>query len=173
MTKYGFTLYCEGFAPNDLIEQAVKAEEAGFDFLVISDHYHPWLTSQSHAGFAWGILGAITQATKKIQLATMVTCPIMRYHPAIVAQMAATTAVLSGGRFTLGLGAGERLNEHIVGQGWPGATVRRKMFKEAVEIIQGLWKGGYFSYDGEYYKAEDARVFDLPAEPINMYMAAG
>lgn len=173
MTKYGFTLFCEGFAPSDLVQQAIKAEEAGFDFLVISDHYHPWVPNQTHAGFAWNILGAVAQATEHIQLSTMVTCPIMRYHPAIVAQMAATVAVLSGGRFTLGLGAGERLNEHIVGRGWPSATTRHKMLKEAVEIIQMLWKGDYCSYDGKYYQVEDAKVFDLPAEPIPLFMAAG
>ena len=173
MTTFGYTLFCEGYSPSDLIKQAIKAEEAGFDFLVISDHYHPWLTNHEHSAFAWSVLGALTQVTQKIELATMVTCPIMRYHPAIIAQMAATIGVMSGGRFTLGLGAGERLNEHIVGQGWPGVGIRHKMLREAVEIIQGLWKGGYYSYDGKYYKVEDARVFDLPKEPVPIFMAAG
>ena len=119
VTKYGFTLYCEGFGPKELVAQAVAAEQAGFDFLVISDHFHPWLPEQKHAAFAWSVLGAVAQATEKIELATMVTCPTFRYHPALVAQMAATIGVLSDGRFTLGVGAGERLNEHVVGGGWP------------------------------------------------------
>jgi G6PDH family F420-dependent oxidoreductase len=173
MSQFGYTLYCEGFGPRELVAQAVMAEAAGFDFLVISDHYHPWLPTQSHAGFAWSILGAVAQATSKIKLATMVTCPIVRYHPAIVAQMAATIAVLSEGRFTLGLGTGERLNEHVVGQGWPSATERRAMMREAIEIIQLLWEGDYLFYDGDYFTVEDAKIFDLPKEPIPMYMAAG
>lgn len=173
MPKYGFTLYCEGFGPHDLVRQAVAAEKAGFDFLVISDHFHPWLPEQEHAAFAWSVLGAIAQATSTIGLATMVTCPIMRYHPAIVAQAAATIGVLSDGRFTLGLGTGERLNEHITGEGWPSASVRRARMKEAVEIIRRLWTGEYVSYEGKYFQLDDARIFDLPAKPIKMYLAAG
>lgn len=173
MTRYGYTLFCEGNSPRSLVQQAIMAEEAGFDFLVISDHYHPWLTTQSNAGFAWSILGAVAQATTKIQLATMVTCPIMRYHPAIIAQAAATVGVLSNGRFVLGLGSGERLNEHIVGQGWPSIRIRHKMLTEAIEIMQLLWKGGYQSYDGVYFQLDDARVFDLPEKPIEAFVAAG
>ena len=173
MATFGYTLFCEGSSPHSLVEQAVAAEKAGFDFLVISDHYHPWLPSQTHAGFAWSILGAVAQATSTIKLATMVTCPIMRYHPAIVAQMAATMGVLSQGRFTLGLGAGERLNEHITGQGWPAVSQRHEMLREAVEIIQSLWQGGYVSYQGAYYTVEDAQVFDLPSEPLQLFIAAG
>ena len=171
--QFGYTLYCEGNEPRDLVRQAVLAEKAGFDFLVISDHYHPWLTNQSHAGFAWSILGAVAQATSRIKLATMVTCPIMRYHPAIVAQAAATVGVLSEGRFTLGLGAGERLNEHVVGQGWPSASVRQNMLRDAIAIIQRLWQGGYQSYEGKYFQLDDARVFDLPKKPIELFVAAG
>lgn len=173
MARYGYTLYSEGNAPKDLVRQAVMAEEAGFDFLVISDHFHPWLSSQSHAGFAWSILGAVAEVTEKIQLATMVTCPIMRYHPAIIAQAAATIGVLSGGRFTLGLGAGERLNEHVVGLGWPSVTVRHKALREAIEIIKLLWSGGYQSFDGRYFHLSDARIFDLPDEPMHFYVGAG
>jgi G6PDH family F420-dependent oxidoreductase len=172
MTQYGYTLFCEGNDPRDLVDQAVMAEAAGFDFLVISDHYHPWLPVHEHSGFAWSILGAVAQATKEIRLATMVTCPIIRYHPAIVAQMAATVAVLSGGRFTLGLGAGERLNEHIVGEGWPAVTQRHQMLREAIDVIMELWDGGYVNYVGEYYTVEDARVFDLPDDPIPLFVAA-
>jgi G6PDH family F420-dependent oxidoreductase len=173
MPKFGYTLYCEGNPPKDLVRQAVAAEEAGFDFLVISDHYHPWLTSQSHSAFAWSVLGAVAQATDRIELATMVTCPIMRYHPAIVAQMAATVAVLSDERFTLGLGAGERLNEHVVGRGWPPVDVRHEMLREAAGVIRQLWDGGYVTHRGEHFVVEDARVFDLPRRRIPTYVAAG
>jgi len=173
MPKFGYTLYCEGNPPKDLVRQAVAAEEAGFDFLVISDHYHPWLTSQSHAAFAWSVLGAVAQATDRIELATMVTCPIMRYHPAIVAQMAATVAVLSDERFTLGLGAGERLNEHVVGRGWPPVDERHEMLREAVGVIRELWDGGYVTHRGEHFVVEDARVFDLPRRRIATFVAAG
>lgn len=170
---YGYTLFCENNDPKSLVEQAVMAEQAGFDFLVISDHYHPWLPEHQHSGFAWSILGAVAQATSSIKLATMVTCPIMRYHPAIIAQAAATIAVLSDGRFTLGLGAGERLNEHIVGGGWPAVHERHQMLHEAIELIRQLWKGEYTFYQGEYYCVEDAKIFDLPASPIDMFVAAG
>jgi G6PDH family F420-dependent oxidoreductase len=170
--KYGYTLYCEGNDPRSLIKQASQAEEAGFDFLVISDHFHPWLPEQTHAGFAWSILGAVAQATTKIELATMVTCPIIRYHPAIVAQAAATIGVISGGRFTLGLGAGENLNEHVVGRDWPPVQVRHDMLTEAIEIIRGLWRGGYYSYSGKFFRVYDARVFDLPERPVKFFMAA-
>jgi G6PDH family F420-dependent oxidoreductase len=173
MPKFGYTLYCEGNPPKDLVRQAVAAEEAGFDFLVISDHYHPWLTSQSHAPFAWSVLGAVAQATDRIELATMVTCPIIRYHPAIVAQMAATVALLSDERFTLGLGTGERLNEHVVGRGWPPVDVRQEMLREAVGVIRELWDGGYVTHRGEHFVVEDARVFDLPRRRIPTYIASG
>lgn len=173
MTKFGYTLYSEGFHPNDLIDQAIMAEAAGFDFVVISDHYHPWLTNQEHVAFAWSVLGAVAQATNKIELATMVTCPIIRYHPAIVAQMAATMGVISNNRFTLGIGSGERLNEHVVGQGWPAVTQRHEMLKEAIDIIRKLWKGKYVNHDGKYFKVEDAKVFDLPTKPIKIFVAAG
>lgn len=173
MVHYGFTLYCEGFDPRDLVTQAVAAEKAGFDFVVISDHFHPWLPEQAHAAFAWSVLGAVAQATTKIQLATMVTCPIMRYHPAIIAQAAATIGVLSEGRFTLGLGTGERLNEHVVGEGWPSAHIRRERMREAIEIIRRLWTGKYVSYQGKYFQLDDAKIFDLPHEPLKLFLAAG
>lgn len=172
MPKYGYTLWCEGHDPSGLVRQAIAAEEAGFDFLAISDHFHPWLPEQKHSGFAWGILGAVAQATDAIEPATMVTCPIIRYHPAIIAQAAATVAVLSEGRLTLGLGAGERLNEHIVGLGWPPVDVRHEMLAEAIAVIQLLWGGGYVSHRGCYYTLEDARVFDLSDRPIRTYLAA-
>lgn len=170
---YGYSLMCEGTPPKDLVRQAVMAEEAGFDFVTISDHIHPWLTSQEHSGYAWSILGAVAQATSRVLLTPMVTCPIVRYHPVIVAQMAATMAILSDDRFVLGLGSGERLNEHVVGRGWPAVDVRHEMLAEAIEIIKRLWQGGYVTHRGRYLSAEDARVFDLPDRPIPFYVAAG
>ena len=141
--QVGFKLFAEGFSPQEIVDQAVRAEAAGFDFVEVSDHYHPWLYSHGHSGFAWSILAAAAMRTERIGLATGVTCPFIRYHPAIIAQAAATTALLSDGRFTLGVGAGERLNEHVVGQGWPAVTERHEMFREALEIIRLLWEGGY------------------------------
>lgn len=171
-TKYGFTLYCEGFEPKELVAQAVAAEQAGFDFLVISDHFHPWLPEQKHAAFAWSVLGAVAQATEKIKLATMVTCPTFRYHPVLVAQMAATIGVLSDSRFTLGVGSGERLNEHITGSGWPSVHIRHDMLLEAIYVIRRLWTGTYISHEGEYYAVDDAKIFDLPEKPIDIFVAA-
>jgi G6PDH family F420-dependent oxidoreductase len=171
--RIGYKLFAEVFSPQELVAQAVRAEEAGFDFVEISDHYHPWLFSHDHSGFAWSILGTIAAGTKRIELATGVTCPFLRYHPAIVAQAAATTALLCDGRFTLGVGAGERLNEHVVGRGWPAAGVRHEMLREALEIIRLLWSGGYRSYRGRHLTLEDARVFDLPDTPPRIAVAAG
>jgi G6PDH family F420-dependent oxidoreductase len=173
MVQVGFKLFAEGFAPGELVRQAVRAEKTGFDFVEISDHFHPWLPSHGHSGFVWSVLAAIAARTDRIALATGVTCPFIRYHPAIVAQAAATTAVLSEGRFTLGLGSGERLNEHVVGQGWPPVHLRHEMLREAVEIIRLLWSGGYHSYRGAHLTLEDARVFDLPDTPPLVAVAAG
>ena len=171
--QYGFKLAAEASDPNELVRQARLAEEAGFDFVEISDHYHPWLDSQGHSPFAWSVLGAIAASTERIGLATGVTCPTVRYHPAIIAQAAATLAILSEGRFTLGLGSGERLNEHVVAAGYPNVRDRQAMLREAIEIIRLLWSGGYHSYDGEYLALEDARVFDLPDELPLIAVAAG
>lgn len=171
--KFGYSLYCEGFDPRDIINQAILAEENGFDFVVISDHFHPWLTSQKHAGFAWSILGAIAQATSNIQLATMVTCPIIRYHPALVAQMSATMAVISDGRFTLGLGTGEQLNEHITGLRWPSISERQSMLSEAIEVMYQLWQGEYTSFQGKYFTVVDAKIFDVPRGGVPYFVAAG
>lgn len=171
--RYGYTLFCEGTSPVGLIHQAVPAEKTDSDFPVISDHYHPWLTSQEHSAFAWSILGAVASVTESIQLATMVTCPIMRYHPAIIAQASATIAVLSKNRFTLGLGSGERLNEHIIGSGWPSVRVRQAMLNEAVRIMRVLHSAGYQSFDGDYFDLDDARVFDLPNKETPIFVAAG
>jgi G6PDH family F420-dependent oxidoreductase len=173
MTSYGYTLMGEGHDPRTLVRNAVRAEEEGFDFLVFSDHYHPWLPSQEHSPFVWSVLGAVAEATERIELATMVTCPIVRYHPAIIAQAAATIGVMSDGRFTLGLGTGERLNEHVVGAGWPPADVRQEMLAEAIEVMRRLWSGEYVSHRGPHFTVEDARIFDLPEEEIPVFVAAG
>jgi G6PDH family F420-dependent oxidoreductase len=162
MMEIGYTMMCEQAGPKQLVRDVVLAEEAGFDFAVISDHYFPWLDVQGHAPYAWSVLGAAAQATDRIPLMTYVTCPIRRYHPAVVAQKAATMQLLSDGRFTLGLGAGENLNEHIVGGQWPMAAVRHEMLEEAVEIIRALWTGDTVTYSGKHFEVESAKVWDLP-----------
>jgi G6PDH family F420-dependent oxidoreductase len=171
--RFGYKLSAEGFGPADLIRQAVRAEEAGFDFVEISDHYHPWLDVQGHSPFAWTVLGAIAAQTSTVGLATGVTCPTVRYHPAIIAQAAATLAIVSGNRFTLGIGSGERLNEHVVGQGFPSVRGRQELLREALDIINLLWQGGYQSYEGKHLQLEDARVFDLPDPLPVIAVAAG
>jgi len=159
--RIGYKLSTEGFAPQEIVRQARAAESVGFDFIEISDHFHPWLESQGHSGNTWVMLGAIAASTDRIGLVTGVTCPSYRYHPAVVAQAAATLQIVSDGRFTLGVGAGERLNEHVVGS-FPGVHERHEAFREALEIIRLLWKGGYCSYRGRHLSIDDARVFDLP-----------
>lgn len=171
--RLGFKLFAEAYPPAEIVRQAVQAEEAGFDFVEVSDHFHPWVSEHEHSGFAFSMLAAAAARTERIELATGVTCPFIRYHPAIVAQAAATTALLSDGRFTLGIGAGERLNEHIVGAGWPPVAVRHEMLREAIEIIRLLWSGGYQSYSGKHLRLEDARVFDLPDQLPRIVVAAG
>jgi G6PDH family F420-dependent oxidoreductase len=171
--QYGYKLAAEGFGPKELVRQAQLAEASGFDFVEISDHFHPWLDSQGHSPFAWSVLGAIAAGTDSLGLATGVTCPTVRYHPAVIAQAAATMSLLSDGRFTLGLGSGERLNEHVVGRGFPAVAERQAMLREAIEIIRLLWSGGYHSYRGEYLDLEDARVFDLPERLPQIVVAAG
>src|SRR4051812_44267389 len=155
--ELGYKLAAEAFGPKELIRQGVRAESAGFGFVEISDHFHPWLDVQGHSPFAWAVLGAIAANTDRLGLATGVTCPTVRYHPAIIAQAAATLAIISDERFTLGAGAGERLNEHVVGLGFPGRRIRHQRFREALEIIRLLWEGGYRSYEGKYLQLEDAR----------------
>lgn len=171
--QIGFKLFAEAHTPQEMVRQAVRAEEAGFDFVEISDHYHPWLESHGHSGFAWSILAAIAMRTERIGLATGVTCPTIRYHPAIIAQAAATTALLSDGRFTLGVGSGEQLSEHVTGHPWPVVGVRHAMLREALEIIRLLWSGGYRTYRGTHLSVEDARVFDLPETLPDIVVAAG
>ncbi len=169
--RLGYTLMTEQSGPRELVVHAASAERAGFDFEVISDHYFPWLEAMGHSPYAWSVLGAVTQVTEKVELMTYVTCPLMRYHPAVVAQKAATVDLLSGGRFTLGLGAGENLNEHVVGRGWPPVNVRHDMLEEALTIINALFDGGYVDYAGEHYRVDSARVWDLPQHPVSIAVA--
>ena len=166
MTTYGYTLMTEQSGPKEIVRYAAAAERAGFDFEVMSDHYSPWLAAQGHAAYAWSMLGAVTQVTDRVELMTYVTSPIMRYHPAVVAQKAATVALLSDGRFILGLGAGENLNEHVVGRGWPPVNVRHEMFGEAIEIISQLLDGGYVNYAGDHFRVDSAKVWDLPEAKV-------
>jgi G6PDH family F420-dependent oxidoreductase len=162
MTKFGYKLMTEEHGPKALVENACRAEAAGFDFVSISDHFHPWLEAQGHAPFAWSVLGAIAQATSTIGIATGLTCPIIRYHPALVAQAAATVAILSDGRFTLAVGAGERLNEHITGARWPSIPERHEMLGEAIDIFRLLWSGGVHTYVGRHFTVDHAQIYDLP-----------
>jgi len=174
MTNFGYTMMCEQSRPDQLVRDLQRAEKAGFDFSVISDHYQPWLPSQGHSGYAWSILGAAAQATERIGLMTYVTCPILRYHPAVVAQKAATMQILSGNRFRLGLGAGENLNEHVVGQRWPSVGVRHEMLREAVDIIAALFDhdpGGTVNYRGDYFQVESAKLWDLPDRRVPIGVA--
>lgn len=171
MTQYGYSLMCELYHPNDLLDQAARAEELGFDFLTISDHIHPWLYSHHHSPYAWSVLGALAAQTQRVELVSLVTCPTIRYHPAIVAQKAATVAAMSEGRFHLGVGAGENLNEHVVGRSWPPASVRHEMLEEAIEIMRSLWSGGFHSHEGKHYTVHDARIYTLPDEPPPVHVA--
>jgi len=165
-------MMCEQSAPDALVADLVKAEEAGFDFSVISDHYQPWLAAQGHSPYAWSVLGAAAQATDRIGLMTYVTCPTLRYHPAVVAQKAATMQILSGGRFRLGLGAGENLNEHVVGKRWPAVGVRHEMLREAIEIIVALFDGnGVVNYRGKHFDVESARLWDRPEARVPIGVA--
>ncbi|MCU1571077.1 MAG: F420-dependent glucose-6-phosphate dehydrogenase [Naasia sp.] len=162
MTNFGYTLMTEQSGPQQLVSYAVKAEQVGFDFEVSSDHYSPWLMSQGHAPYAWTVLGAVAQATSRVELATYVTCPIQRYHPAVVAQKAATLQLLCDGRFILGLGSGENLNEHVTGEGWPPIAQRQDMLEEAVQIIRALHTGELVTWEGDYFRVDSARIWDVP-----------
>ena len=162
MVRFGYTLMTEQSGPKELIRYAVAAEAVGFDFEVSSDHYSPWLTSQGHAPYAWTVLGAVAQATERVELMTYVTCPIQRYHPAVVAQKAATLQVLSDGRFTLGLGSGENLNEHVTGEGWPPVDQRQEMLVEAATLIRELHTGELTTWEGDYFRVDSARIWDAP-----------
>lgn len=170
MSRYGYSLLCEQAPPEQLVTDAERAEAAGFDFAVVSDHYYPWLEEQGHSPYAWSVLGAVAQATERIGLMSFVTCPTRRYHPAVVAQKAATMGLLSGGRFALGVGAGENLNEHVVGP-WPPVSQRHEMFAEALEIIRALLDGTSLTFSGDYFDVGKARLYDLPPEPLPVAVA--
>jgi len=173
MTAIGYALSSEEHTATDLVRHARRAEEAGFSFAVISDHYHPWIDRQGQSPFVWGVLGAIAEATERLRVGTGVTCPTVRIHPAIIAQASATAAALMPGRFFLGLGTGERLNEHILGAPWPEYEVRAEMLAEAVEVIRELWKGAVTSHRGRHYTVDSARIYTLPDPLPPIYMAAG
>jgi coenzyme F420-dependent glucose-6-phosphate dehydrogenase len=172
MTEFGYALSSEEHGPRDLVANARKAEETGFEFAMISDHYHPWTDSQGQSPFVWGVIGGIAQATERLRLGTGVTCPTIRIHPAIVAHAAATSAALMPGRFFLGIGSGENLNEHVVGEGWPAPAERLAMLEEAIQVMRLLWQGGEQSFRGEHYDVEQARLYTLPEEPVEIAIAA-
>lgn len=168
----GYSLICEEHPPERLVEHAVQAEEAGLSLLAISDHFHPWLDEQGHSPFAWSVLGALTERTR-LPLVTLVTCPIKRYHPAVVAQMAATVARMAPAGLTLGLGSGENLNEHVVGGEWPAPTTRLSQLEEAVEVIRDLFSGRQVTHRGEWFTVDRARLYTLPDQPPPVSVAAG
>ncbi len=172
MVALGYHLSSEEHGPQDLVRYAAHAEEVGFEFALISDHFHPWTRRQGHSPFVWGVLGAIAHATERLRVGTGVTAPIIRMHPAIVAHAAATAALLMPGRFFLGVGAGEHLNEHILGDPWPPPSTRVDMLEEALGVIRLLWQGGSHDHEGAHYRVEDARIFDLPDPPPPIVVAA-
>jgi coenzyme F420-dependent glucose-6-phosphate dehydrogenase len=170
--ELGFALSSEDHPPNELVRQAALAERAGFTFCLISDHYHPWVDAQGHSPFVWATLGGIAQATETIRVGTGVTCPTIRIHPAIVAQAAATVATMMPGRFFLGVGSGENLNEHVLGDRWPLPDERLEMLEEAIEVMRLLWQGGEQTHRGKHYTVDHARVYDVPDEGVELYVAA-
>lgn len=172
MMKIGYALSSEEHRPNDLVAYARRAEESGFTFAMISDHFHPWTDQQGQSPFVWSVLGGIAHATRRLEIGTGVTCPIMRMHPAIVAQAAATTAAMMPGRFFLGVGSGEALNEHILGDPWPSVDVRLDMLEEAVEVIRLLWQGGLQSHTGPHFAVENAQIYTLPETLPPIVMAS-
>jgi G6PDH family F420-dependent oxidoreductase len=166
VTTFGYFLSSEELAPRDLVEHAVRGEQAGFDRLWISDHYHPWTDEQGQSAFVWSVLGGIAARTERLVVTTSVTCPTVRIHPAVLAQAAATTQVLFEGRFQLGVGSGEALNEHIFGDAWPTADVRLEMLEEAVEVMRALWTGEFVNHRGRHYTVDHARLYSLPEQPV-------
>jgi coenzyme F420-dependent glucose-6-phosphate dehydrogenase len=171
--EIGYTLSSEEHPPSELVRHARLAEEAGFRFALISDHFHPWVDAQGESPFVWSVIGGVAKATERLRVGTGVTCPLIRIHPAIVAHAAATCAAMMPGRFFLGLGTGENLNEHVVGEGWPAADERLDMLEEAIEVIRTLWEGGDQTFRGDFYTVENARIYTLPDEPPPIAVAAG
>ena len=172
MTEIGYSLASEEHPPRRLVRLAARSEEIGFRFALISDHFHPWTRAQGQSPFVWTVIGAIAQVTERIRLGTGVTCPTTRIHPVIIAQAAATAASLMPGRFFLGVGTGESLNEHITGEPWPSPSVRLERLREAVGVIRELWRGGPRTHHGKHYTVVDAELFTLPDEPPPIYVAA-
>ena len=172
MIEMGYVLSSEENSPNDLVRNARRAEEVGFTTTWISDHYHPWIDEQGHSPFVWSVIGGVATATERIRLGTGVTCPMIRIHPAIIAQATATSAAMMEGRFWFGIGTGENLNEHILGDHWPPTDIRLEMLEEAVDVIRLLWEGGNKRHYGKHYTVENARLYTLPDEPPPIYMSA-
>jgi coenzyme F420-dependent glucose-6-phosphate dehydrogenase len=172
MIELGYAMSSEEHEPNALVQHAKRAEEIGFPFALISDHFHPWIDKQGHSPFVWSVLGGIATATQKLKVGTGVTCPTIRIHPVIIAQAAATTAAMMPGRFFLGVGTGENLNEHITGQRWPQFDERLDMLDEAIRVIRLMWEGGEQSFHGKYYKVENARIYTLPRQLPEIMIAA-
>lgn len=170
MAKIGYFLSSEQFTPKELVDQAKRAEDAGFDALWISDHFHPWNDEQGQSAFVWGVIGALSEATS-LPVSTAVTCPTVRIHPAIIAQAAATAAVQLDGRFVLGVGSGEALNEHILGDPWPSVGLRQEMLEEAVEVIRLLLRGDEVSHHGVHYEVQEARIYTRPDQPVPIYVS--
>lgn len=170
MTKVGYFLSTEEYTPAELVQQAVAAESAGFDALWISDHFHPWNDEQGESPFVWSVIGAISQVCS-LPVTTAVTCPTVRTHPAVIAQAAATSAVMLGGRFVLGVGTGEALNEHVVGARWPSYEVRMEMLEEAVDLMRRLWEGDFVTTQGRHYEVDTARIYTLPETPPPVYVS--
>jgi coenzyme F420-dependent glucose-6-phosphate dehydrogenase len=168
----GYAISSEEHRPLDLVRHARRAEECGFPFALISDHYHPWIDRQGQSAFVWAVIGGIADATDSLRLGTGVTCPTIRMHPALVAQAAATAADMLPGRFFLGVGTGENLNEHILGDRWPSASERLEMLEEAVEVMRLLWRGEVTTFEGKHFRVEDARVYTLPDDPLEVVVAA-
>ena len=168
--RIGYFLSSEEYTPTELVRQAKLAEDAGFDALWISDHFHPWNDAQGESGFVWSVIGAVSQVST-LPITTAVTCPTVRIHPAIIAQAAATSAVLTGGKFALGVGSGEALNEHITGARWPSIDLRLEMLEESIEVIRELWKGEYTTHHGTHYTVENARIYSLPDSPPPIYVS--
>ena len=172
MPEIGYAFSCEEHLPNDLVRYARLAEEAGFTFGLISDHFHPWVDAQGQSPFVWSVIGGIAQVTERFRIGTGVTCPLIRIHPAIVAQAAATCAAMMPGRFFLGVGTGENLNEHVTGVGWPAPDERVAMLEEAIEVMRELWEGDVTTFRGDWYEVDHARIYTLPEEPVEVYVAA-
>jgi len=170
MTKFGYFLSSEEHSPRELVRQARLAEQAGFEALWISDHYHPWLDEQGESSFVWSVIGALAEAVS-LPITTAVTCPLIRVHPAVIAQAAATSALLTEGRFALGVGTGEALNEHILDSRWPPANERLEMLEEAIDLMRRLWSGKLVTHHGEHYDVDTARLYSVPDQPPPIYMS--